>query len=128
VIILARRVVSILPLALFSVAIVASSVAAHSLPNRFDPGRDTTVRSAPREVRIRFGGDIEAAFSTIEVKDAAGRRVDKGDARLDERNPRILRVSLHPLEPGVYRVTWQILAIDGHRNEGAYGFTVTLSE
>ena len=127
-IILARRVASSLALALFWVATAASPGAAHSLPNRFEPGRDATMRSAPREVRILFGGDIEPAFSTIEVKDAAGRRVDKGDARLDERNRRILRVSLHALGPGVYRVTWQILAIDGHRNEGVYGFTVASSE
>ncbi len=124
----ARRVASILALALFWVATAASPATAHSLPNRFEPGRDATLRSGPREVRILFGGDIEPAFSTIEVKDAAGRRVDKGDARLDGRNRRILRVSLHALGPGVYRVSWQILAIDGHRTEGAYVFAVTSSE
>jgi methionine-rich copper-binding protein CopC len=113
---------------LFWIATAASPAAAHSLPTRFEPGRDAIVRSAPREVRILFGGDIEPAFSTIEVKDDGGRRVDKGDARPDERSRRLLRVSLLPLEPGVYRVSWQILAIDGHRNEGTYVFTVTLPE
>lgn len=86
------------------------------------------MRSAPREVRILFAGDIEPAFSTIEVNDAAGRRVDKGDARPDERSRRLLRVGLRALGPGVYRVNWHILAIDGHRNEGTYEFTVTSPE
>jgi copper resistance protein C len=102
--------------------------AAHSLPERFEPRRGATLPSAPAEVRIVFGGDIEPAFSTIEVTDAAGRRVDKGDARVDERNRRVVRVGLRALGPGVYRVTWQILAIDGHRNDGAYVFTVRTPE
>ena len=124
----ARRGASVFAHVLFWVATAASPAAAHSLPTRFEPGRDATVRSAPREVGILFAGDIEPAFSTIEVKDAAGRRVDKGDARPDERRRRFLRVSLRALGPGVYRVSWQILAIDGHRNEGTYEFTVTSSE
>jgi copper resistance protein C len=102
----------------------SSTASAHSLPERFEPGRDAALRTAPTEARVLFGGDIEPAFSTIEVTDAAGHRVDKGDARVDERNRRLLRVSLTELGPGVYRVTWRILAIDGHRNDGAYVFTV----
>src|SRR5262245_44760689 len=78
----------------------------------------------PPEVRILFGGEIERAFSTIEVTDSAGHRVDKGNARVDEKNRQLLRVGLGPLSPGVYRVLWRILAVDGHRNEGTYVFTV----
>jgi methionine-rich copper-binding protein CopC len=105
-----------------------SPVAAHALPERFEPGRGATVRLPLREVRIFFGGDIEPAFSTIEVTDASGRRVDKVDTRVDGRNRRLLRISLDALGPGVYRVRWQILAIDGHRNDGTYTFTVRSSE
>lgn len=118
----------ILALVLLTGAAWSLPAAAHSLPDRFEPRRDATLASAPTEVRIVFGGDIEPAFSTIEVTDAAGRRVDKGDARVDERNRRLVRVSLRALGPGVYQVTWQILAIDGHRNEGAYVFTVRTPE
>lgn len=102
----------------------SSSAFAHSVPERFEPGREASLGAAPVEARVFFGGDIEPAFSTIEVTDAAGQRVDKGDARVDERNRRLLRVSLPGLRPGVYRVIWRILAIDGHRNDGAYVFTV----
>jgi methionine-rich copper-binding protein CopC len=79
-------------------------------------------------VRIFFGGDIEPAFSSIQVTDAAGRRVDTGVTRVDDRNRRLLRVGLQALGPGVYRVTWRVLAIDGHRNDGTYVFTVRSSE
>ena len=124
----ARRIASILALALFDVAAWSALAAAHSVPLRFEPRRDAVLRSAPAEVRIVFDGDIEPAFSTIQVTDSAGRRVDKGGARVDVRNPRLLRVGLGAMQPGVYRVTWQILAIDGHRSEGTYLFTLRSSE
>jgi len=98
------------------------------LPERFEPGRAAVLRSAPAEVRIRFGGDLEPAFSTIQVSDSAGRRVDTGDVRVDERTRRLLRVSVGALGPGAYRVVWQILAIDGHRAQGTYMFTIMASE
>src|SRR5262245_38236778 len=101
-----------------------SLVDAHALPERFVPQRDAMLSAAPAEVRILFGGEIERAFSTIEVTDSAGHRVDKGNARVDEKNRQLLRVSLGPLSAGVYRVLWRILAVDGHRNEGTYVFTV----
>jgi methionine-rich copper-binding protein CopC len=61
-----------------------SLVGAHSLPERFVPQRDATLSTAPAEVRILFGGEVERAFSTIEVTDSAGGRVDKGNARVEE--------------------------------------------
>lgn len=123
----ARRIVRFATLALLGFAVWSSPAPAHSVPERFEPRRGAVLRSAPAEVRIRFDGDIEPAFSTIQVSDATGRRVDKGDGRVDERNRRLLRVSLGALGPGVYRVAWQIMAIDGHRGEGSYTFTVTSS-
>jgi methionine-rich copper-binding protein CopC len=119
---------SMVALAVIVFAAPSPPAHAHSSPERFVPSRDATLRSAPAQVRILFDGDLEPAFSTIRVTDAGGRRVDKGDARVDARNRRLLRVSLGALGPGVYRVTWQILAIDGHRNEGIYVFTVKPSE
>src|SRR5262245_8994026 len=103
---------------------VWSAAPAHSVAERFEPRRGAVLNPGPVEVRIRFDGDLEPAFSTIQVNDAAGRRVDKGDGRVDERNRRLLRVSLGPLGAGVYRVAWQVMAIDGHRGEGSYTFTV----
>lgn len=104
-----------------------SPALAHSVPERFEPRRGAVLSAAPAEVRIRFDGDLEPAFSTIQVSDAVGRRVDKNDGRVDARNRRLLRVSLGALGPGVYRVAWQIMAIDGHRGEGSYTFTVKAS-
>jgi copper resistance protein C len=111
--------------ALAALSVIAwSSVDAHSVPVLFEPRHDAVLRTAPGEVRILFNGEIEPAFSTIAVTDSAGRRVDKGDTRVDRRNPRLLRVRLGGLLPGVYSVRWRILAIDGHQSDGTYVFTL----
>jgi methionine-rich copper-binding protein CopC len=36
----------------------------------------------------------------------------------------VLRVSLPPLEPGRYRVTWRVLSVDTHVTEGDFTFEV----
>jgi len=111
-------------LALFLEVAWPSPAAAHSLPTRFDPRENAAVPAGPVEVRIVFDGDLEPAFSGIEVTDAAGRRVDNRDARVDGKTRRLLRVGLGAMRSGVYRVSWKILAIDGHRAQGTYVFTV----
>jgi methionine-rich copper-binding protein CopC len=123
VIVHARRIALLLALFL-EVAAWPWPGAAHSLPTRFDPRENAALPAGPVEIRIVFDGDLEPAFSGIEVTDADGRRVDNRDARVDGKNRRLLRVGLGAMGPGVYRVSWKILAIDGHRAEGTYVFTV----
>ena len=123
------RIAGVIAVFLCSIAAWPCLASAHSVPLRFEPRPDTVLPSAPAEVRIVFDGDIEPAFSTIQVTDSAGRRVDNADARVvDARYPRVLRVRLGRLPQGVYRVRWQIFAIDGHRSEGTYVFTLRSSE
>ncbi len=98
--------------------------AAHAFPERAEPRVGAVIRTAPAEVRIWFDGDLEPAFSRIGVTDGSGQRVDRGDSRVDPQNRRLLRVSLPPLAPGVYKVGWSVLAVDGHRTRGDYTFTL----
>jgi methionine-rich copper-binding protein CopC len=39
-----------------------------------------------------------------------------------------LQVGLPPLGPGVYKVRWSVLAVDGHRTQGDYTFTLKAGE
>ena len=101
---------------------------AHAFADRFEPRPRAVLRAAPAEVRIWFNGDLEPAFSTVAVTGPADQRVDRGDARVDPENRRLLRASLRPLVPGIYRVTWRVLAVDGHRTQGSYRFTLKAPE
>jgi methionine-rich copper-binding protein CopC len=97
---------------------------AHAFPEHAEPRVGHTVDRSPKQVRIWFDGAIEPVFSTMRVEDAQKRRVDQGDAHVDPADPTLLEVTVPPLPPGDYTVSWSVVARDGHRTEGAYPFTV----
>ena len=73
----------------------------------------------------RFTERLEAAFSTLEVLNERGERVDNGPPRTDESNPDMLQVPLKSIGPGTYRVKWRVLSVDTHVTEGDFTFRVT---
>ena len=99
----------------------ASVAAAHAFLDRASPPVGSTVRDSPPEVKLRFTQELEPAFSTLTVQDASGKRVDKGDARIAADT---MQVSLPPLQPGRYKVTWRALSVDTHVTEGDFTFEV----
>lgn len=118
----ARNVVQ--SMALTVLLLSASSVAAHAFLQRALPGVDSTVHEAPAELKLWFSESIEPAFSSVEVIDAAGKRVDGGSARHDGGDTRVLQVSLAKLAPGAYHVTWRVLSVDTHVAKGEFNFAV----
>ncbi len=97
---------------------------AHAFPDHSDPKVGSTVSGTPSFVRIWFDGALEPAFCKITVQDASGRKVDKGDGRVDSSDATLLQVSLPQLPAGVYRVVWIVVARDGHRTMGDYTFVI----
>lgn len=96
----------------------------HAFLDRSEPRAGVTLNGSPTQVRIWFGGPIEPVFSTARVENANGRRVDKGDSRVSPADNTLLEVSVPPLPPGKYRVSWSIIARDGHRREGDFSFRI----
>jgi methionine-rich copper-binding protein CopC len=97
---------------------------AHPRLVRATPAVDGTVRTAPNDVTLRFNEKLEPAFSSVVIRDSAGKQVDKGDVQLDKADRRIMRVSLPPLVPGVYKVEWRVVAADTHKVEGDFTFRI----
>ena len=79
------------------------------------------MRVAPRELVLHFSQDLEPAFSTVEITDAAGQRVEAGEPIIS-RN--LVRVPLRQLGTGSYRVTWKVLSVDTHATQGTFNFDV----
>ena len=96
----------------------------HAFPDHSDPRVGSTVSSSPATVRIWFDSEMEPAFSTIIVQDVNGKRVDKGDGRVDPSDSTLLEVSLSPLPLGSYHVIWNVVARDTHRTMGDFTFTI----
>jgi len=89
---------------------------AHAFLDNAEPRVGSTVATAPREVMLSFTEKLEPAFSTIEVTDSAGHRVDEGKPSIAGN---VMRVPLHALPPGTYHVKWHILSVDTPRNRRA---------
>jgi len=93
----------------------------HAFLDHASPLVGSTVHAAPHEVSLTFTQNIESAFSTVEVTDAGGARVDQGKAQI---SGNVVRVGLKPLAAGTYKVRWHVLSVDTHRTEGSFSFSV----
>ena len=106
------------------VVLGATEASAHAFPDRSEPRVGSTVDRGPSQVQIWFDGELEPVFSTLRVENDDKQRVDKGDARVNAGNTRLLEVTVDSLPPGRYRVYWSVIARDGHKTEGDFRFRV----
>jgi methionine-rich copper-binding protein CopC len=112
-----RILLTSLALALFGTV----AAVAHALLDHADPLVGSTVASAPREVALTFTQKLEPAFSSVQVTDASGARVDQGKPQV---SGNVMRVGLKSLGQGSYRVHWRVLSVDTHTTEGSFTFRV----
>jgi copper resistance protein C len=103
---------------------VAGPAWGHAFLERAEPRVGSTVRSAPTQVRAWFTQNLEPAFSTLEVSNERGERVDQGTTQPDPGNPALLQVALRPIGAGTYRVKWRVLSVDTHVTAGDFTFKV----
>ncbi len=112
--------------ALVGLLLVSSSLVwAHAFPDHSEPRVGSAVKTPPVQVKMWFDSELEPLFSTIEVFDAHQNKVDKGDGRVNPNDHTLLEVTLPPLTPGTYSVSWRVVAHDGHPTEGRFPFTVS---
>ena len=111
-------------LSLVSLSVLVTSVIAHSTLERSEPKNGETLKQSPNELRIWFSEPIKPAFSTIQVRDAAGKQVDQRDLRADATDPVLIHLSLPQLAKGNYQVTWTVVARDLHVTKGSFTFQI----
>jgi copper resistance protein C len=103
----------------------AASALAHAHLVRATPAVDATVSTPPSEVTLRFSEKLESVFSSVVVRDQAGKQVDKGGATVDKSDRTLMRVLLQqPMAPGVYKVEWKAMSADTHKIDGNFTFKV----
>jgi copper resistance protein C len=94
---------------------------AHAHLKTSDPAQGATVTDAPKQLAVTFTEKLEPAFSGVAVTDAQGHDMEAGKPAISDVSMTVL---LKPLTAGVYRVAWHAVAVDTHRTEGTYDFTV----
>jgi methionine-rich copper-binding protein CopC len=115
----------LLVLVLACASFIATNAGAHAFLDHAVPAVGSTVHGSPSQVKLWFTQQLEPAFSSAQVLDRSGKRVDKADAKVDANDTSILQLSLPQLAPGTYKVTWRVLSVDTHVTEGDFTFDVT---
>lgn len=111
--------------ALLFACTIPAAAWAHAFPDNSSPHVGATLEAAPSQVKIWFDGEIEPVFSTLVVKNPAGKVVSNGRGEVDATNQALLETSLPKgLPPGEYTVFWSVIAHDGHHTAGHFTFTV----
>lgn len=97
--------------------------AAHGLVERSFPFANTALELPPDRVELWMSEPVDAAFSSVTVTDASGRRVSGATAVSPD--GRHLSVPLEGVGRGFYTVRWRVLSrVDGHTTSGVFAFTV----
>lgn len=104
-----------------SSALGPEHASAHAHLSRAEPRVDSTVSPAPQAVSLWFTEGLEQTFSSVEVHDASGARVDEGEAQISGNT---MHVGLKTLAPGTYKVIWRALSVDTHKTDGTFTFKV----
>jgi methionine-rich copper-binding protein CopC len=105
-----------------AIALASSGAAvAHAALHHASPEVGSTVSESPHEVTLTFTDALEVVFSSADVTDSTGERVDEGKSQV---NGNTMRIALKMLSPGSYRVHWRAVSVDSHRTEGSFTFKV----
>jgi methionine-rich copper-binding protein CopC len=108
------------PLAMVALLLASAAAHAHAHLDRASPAVGSTVRTAPRAVTLWFSQKLEPSFSSAQVTNGSGARVDHG-SRVSGTQ---IHVSVGSLPPGTYRVNWKVLSVDTHTTQGSFSFRV----
>jgi copper resistance protein C len=114
------RILSFATSALLAI-MLGTAAEAHAFLDHAEPRVGSTVPTAPRELSLSFTQKLEPAFSSVEVSDGNGARVDLGRPSV---SASVMRVRLKQLSAGTYRVRWHVLSVDTHTTEGSFSFQV----
>ncbi len=97
---------------------------AHASLERSDPPAYASLSSAPARVRLWFAEPVEPKFTSIEIYDSLGRRVDYGDLRIED-DGKVVSVGLRKDANGVLTVEWSnVSKVDGHGISGSFVFGI----
>lgn len=97
---------------------------AHAVLVKSVPAQRAALAEPPPRVELWFNERLEPAYSKASVINEAGTQVDLRDVAVSAEDPRRLAVSLPPLVPGQYTVSFRVLSVDGHVVESKLTFTV----
>ena len=106
-------------------AVLLGATAAHAHADVVStvPVQDTQV-AAPAEISVGFSEEIVLEYSSLLLFDGAGNAMPQDAATLDASGTVLATAIPETLAPGMYRVVWHNLSVDGHEEDGEFLFEV----
>jgi methionine-rich copper-binding protein CopC len=89
------------------------------------PAVGATVRTAPGRLALTYTEGVVPHFCRVTLRGPHGSAIPTGRPQAEAGHDRVLLVRLPTLAPGRYTVSWHAVAVDTHRTEGRFAFTVT---
>ncbi len=105
--------------------LLPAAASAHARLEGTSPPQGAVVKAEPTAVVFEFDEAVEGNFGAVRVYDAAGERVDEGDAFHPDGDGPKLGVHLKPgLPDGSYTATYRVVSADGHIVSSGYVFSI----
>jgi copper resistance protein C len=103
--------------------LLGANAAVHTHLVKAEPGVDSTVTVAPRQIRLWFNETPEVALSAATLLTSDNSPV--ATVKMADTDDSLSVAGMIPvaLEPGTYRVLWRTASKDGHAVRGKYSFT-----
>jgi copper transport protein len=117
-----RATIPAILIVLACLALTPVTASAHANLDRADPPAGTDLDQPPAQLQLQFSEAVDGSFSRVQLLNAQGDAVDRGDSHVVPSDPLSMAVSLpNQMPDGVYTVAWRTLsAVDGHTVNGAY--------
>ena len=111
-------------LAAGSLLLLAPAVWAHAYLVKSVPAQRAVLYRAPARIQLWFNERLESGFSSLSVRDAAGKEIEIGKSEVAAGDPKRLSATVKPLPAGRYFVKYRVLSVDGHIAEDQFPFTI----
>ena len=102
---------------------ITSPVVAHAILVNSTPKANETMTGPAVTLALTFNSKVDQARSTLSVE-KGDRTSCKVPIKVDRSTPEKLTGTVSSLTPGVYKLHWQVLAVDGHITRGQFSFEV----
>lgn len=119
----ARNIVASLAIAISTVGIGLPPALAHDVVIRSTPGDKSTIEQPPTELELEFSGIPKDTFNTVALSnDDTGEVLFSASPELENQTIRVQIPRDVTLNPGNYKVGFQITSSDGHATRGMTTF------
>src|SRR2546426_9238343 len=109
-------------LAMATLGVTAGPAFAHAELLSSQPGYGDVLTATPERAVLAFSEPMELRGSRLSLAEARGKTVALGAPTFRSDDHRSIDVSLPPLPPGSYTLTWFFLGNDGHVMGGEVAF------